>query len=735
VLVFINSSALVIALPDVTRDLGASTIQSTWFLLSYMLTTTTLILVFGRVADLLGRRTLYISGIVVFLVASVACGLAPDPVVLIIARLVQGVGAASIVTNTTALLTDAFPARTLSLGLGLNATVAAVGQTLGPLVGGIVTDLVGWRWIFLGGVPLGVLGLVWSLRHIPRRSTAHPGERLDAVGSVLSIAAIGALVMTVSLGGSDGWTSPAVLAAAAVAVLAGATFLWSQRIVRHPLVDLGIFDDRGTITLYASAFLCAVSSYAIVLLASLYFQAVQGASALEAALGVLPSPVGTMVAASAAGLLSRRIPQHWLSTGGLALIAAGAGLFAITLQSAAGYPIVALALLSVGTGIGLYMTPSTSALMARVPERRRGIANAIRAALQNAGYLLSTTLALVVATGGLTAAQQLAAHDGSLVHMPEHDVQAFVTGVRTAVLVFTGIALAGALVSAFGPRGALQRRRPDLTGTSSRESTSIMPDASGSTAPRTDTDPAPSGPDHSARPAGGPATGADSADYEAAGLAGHLVAGVRSALVVVDPVRAYVDPDCELYAGVEQPVQAMRDLVAIARRNGVHVVITTMSISEDGSDAGVFFRKVPALRAYLPGSPFGEFIVGLSPEAGDSCVRKQYPSAFFGTSLAANLVSRGVDTVVIAGLSTSGCVRATAVDTMQHGFVPIVVRDAVGDRLPSVHEANLFDIGAKIGEVWSTEQVAELWTSQSASLVVDSLPSVATDPASAVVSV
>ncbi|NQX11589.1 isochorismatase family protein [Microbacteriaceae bacterium VKM Ac-2855] len=206
------------------------------------------------------------------------------------------------------------------------------------------------------------------------------------------------------------------------------------------------------------------------------------------------------------------------------------------------------------------------------------------------------------------------------------------------------------------------------------------------------------------------ATASDATDYAAAGLAGHLEAGARTALVIVDPVQAYVDPSCALYAGVEEPVQRMRELLAAARAAGVHVAITTMALSADGSNAGVFYRKVPALKAYLPGSSYGDFIEGLAPEPQDTLVPKQYPSAFFGTSLAAGLHARGVDTVVLAGLSTSGCIRATATDAMQHGFVPIVAREAVGDRLPSVHEANLFDIAAKIGEVWSIAEVEKLWS-------------------------
>jgi len=198
-------------------------------------------------------------------------------------------------------------------------------------------------------------------------------------------------------------------------------------------------------------------------------------------------------------------------------------------------------------------------------------------------------------------------------------------------------------------------------------------------------------------------------DYSAAGFTGGLAAGRTPALIVVDPVRAYVDRACGLYAGVEEPVERMKVVTEAARAAGIPVFVTTVTYQPDGSDGGVFFRKVPALQAFLPGSPFSAFIDGLEPVDGDTVVTKQYPSAFFGTSLAGNLVARGIDTVVIIGLSTSGCVRATAVDAMQNGFVPIVVSDAVGDRLPAVHEANLFDIRMKTGEVWQSDRVIDYW--------------------------
>jgi maleamate amidohydrolase len=194
-------------------------------------------------------------------------------------------------------------------------------------------------------------------------------------------------------------------------------------------------------------------------------------------------------------------------------------------------------------------------------------------------------------------------------------------------------------------------------------------------------------------------------------LPASLPAGIRPALVIVDPVVAYIDPACGLYAGVEEAVDNMRAVLAKAHTHGIPVFITTVRYTEDGSNGGVFWRKVPLLRSFTPSNPFGEFIEGLAPTGSDRLVIKQYPSAFFGTGLVEQLAAEGVDTVVITGLSTSGCIRATALDTMQYGFVPIVVRDAVGDRHAHVHEANLYDIATKIGEVWDSAAVFDYFAS------------------------
>ncbi|WP_235927640.1 isochorismatase family protein [Sandarakinorhabdus rubra] len=194
--------------------------------------------------------------------------------------------------------------------------------------------------------------------------------------------------------------------------------------------------------------------------------------------------------------------------------------------------------------------------------------------------------------------------------------------------------------------------------------------------------------------------GAD-ADYAAAGFGQGLVPGRQPALLMIDFARAYFVPDSALYAGVEAARDAAAVLLAAARRCGMPVFHTRVEYQPGGADGGVFFRKIAALKLFEAGSPLGDFEPPLEPAPGEAVITKQYPSAFFGTNLAEQLRRAGIDTLVIAGLSTSGCVRASAVDAICHGFVPLVVRDAVGDRLASVHEANLFDLAAKTAEIVS----------------------------------
>ncbi|WP_416907962.1 MAG: isochorismatase family protein [Polymorphobacter sp.] len=184
-------------------------------------------------------------------------------------------------------------------------------------------------------------------------------------------------------------------------------------------------------------------------------------------------------------------------------------------------------------------------------------------------------------------------------------------------------------------------------------------------------------------------------DYLNAGFGQTLQPGSRPALVLIDFARAYHDPASPLYAGVDDARASAARIRDAARAAGIPVIFTRVEYSEDGHEGGVFFRKVGALKSFIKGNPLGDFTPELSPLPGDRVLTKHYPSAFFGTALASQLTAQGIDTLIITGLSTSGCVRATAVDALCHGFIPLVVTDAVGDRDDAIHQANLFDIAAK----------------------------------------
>ncbi len=196
-------------------------------------------------------------------------------------------------------------------------------------------------------------------------------------------------------------------------------------------------------------------------------------------------------------------------------------------------------------------------------------------------------------------------------------------------------------------------------------------------------------------------------DYRQAGFSNRLGFGRQPALVVVDFCQAYLHPDSPLYAGVEDARESCIRLLAAARRAQIPVLHTRVEFQPGGADGGVFFRKVGALECFVRGNPLGEYGEGLEPADDEVVVVKQYASGFFGTSLASTLTSLGIDTLIITGVSTSGCVRATALDACQHGFVPIVVRDACGDRDQRVHEANLFDLDAKYADVVSEQEVLD----------------------------
>ncbi|MDH3295929.1 MAG: isochorismatase family protein [Acidimicrobiia bacterium] len=198
--------------------------------------------------------------------------------------------------------------------------------------------------------------------------------------------------------------------------------------------------------------------------------------------------------------------------------------------------------------------------------------------------------------------------------------------------------------------------------------------------------------------------------YRRSGFGQQLGIGDQLGVLVVDVCRAYADPDSPLFADCQPAFDACASLVATARENQVPVVWTRVRYQPGGADGGLFYQKVGALSCFDEGNPLGDWLPDLVPVDDEVVITKQYASSFFGTSLASTLNAKGIDTLLIGGVSTSGCVRASGLDALQHGFRPLVVADACGDRDQRVHDANLFDLGAKYADVIDLETAEQILT-------------------------
>jgi EmrB/QacA subfamily drug resistance transporter len=442
-----NTSTLDVALPVVARHFQASATAASWTLLSYMLVNTVLILVLGRVADIVGRRRLYLIGLATLTLASLACGLAPNIVVLDALRAVQGIGAAAIITNTTAQLTDAFPSDILGIGLGLNVTVVSAAQVIGPLLGGLLASSWGWQAVFWFNVPTGLIGLGWAIVSLRRPLQNPTGEPFDLAGALLSLLALSGLVVALSEGGALGWTSVPVIVGVAVFLICTPLFVLVQFRRANPLVDLSLFSQRERSMAYVATFLLSLARFAVVLLMSLYLQAAQGLDPFDAGLRVIPVAIGMMLVSPIAGRLTRRYSARVLSSVGLSLTSAGLVMLGLVVEPSAPYVVVAVGLLAVGVGSGMFLTPNTRSIMAGVSEARRGIANGVRSMVQNGGYVVSIALSLGIVTSSLAAQDKHAAYAGTLSKLSGNALASFTNGYHIAFFVLAAISGLGVIAS------------------------------------------------------------------------------------------------------------------------------------------------------------------------------------------------------------------------------------------------------------------------------------------------
>ncbi len=448
----VNSGTLLIALPDVERALHVSLLTLVWVMLAYMVSSTVLVLPFGRLADQFGRRPLFIAGMALFTLTSLGAGLSTGGTELIVWRVLQGVGGALLFANAGAIVTDAFPRERLGLAMGTNVMVAAVGLVVGPVLGGWLVEI-GWQWTFWFNLPLGVIGTVWAILvlHEPSRPDARP--QYDPVGTAFFLVGLTGLTLGLSDAGLDGWSAPLVIVGLLAAAVCLPLFVWVETRVRAPMFDLSLFRIRVYWASAAASFLNGLARFGLMFLFVFYFQGPQGDDALTAGLKLIPLAAGMLIASPLAGSWADRHGSRPLAVAGMLVTAAGlVGM--TTLQVDSPFWASALWLGIVGVGSGMFNSPNTSAMMGAVPPWRRGIASGTRMMLQNTGTVISIAFVLLIVTSVVPTTLLFSIFSGLTTGLSADRLEPFMSGMHLALWILAGISLVGAGVSALRGREA-----------------------------------------------------------------------------------------------------------------------------------------------------------------------------------------------------------------------------------------------------------------------------------------
>jgi len=447
----LNFSTLIVALPDLMRGLHSTLLQGVWILMAYMVAQTVMVLMGGSLADTFGRRRLYISGMALFTVVSLLAGYSATANTLIVLRVVQGIGGALVMANSTALVADAFPRHELGRALGINVMVVAVGQIIGPVVGGWLATDYGWSWTFWFNVPFGVLGVLWALwvfRASPRETLQR--RQLDWRGMVAYLVAVTGLLMALSEGAVTGWNQAFVYITGAAFIIAMPLWIWLEQRHPAPLLHLPLLKNRVFGMGALAAALNAIARMAITFLMIFYFQGAKGDSALTAGLLLIPMAAGMLLVSPLSGWIADRSGATLPATGGILLSMVGMIGLAITLTLSTPFWLIALWLLLAGLGSGFFNSPNSSNMMNAAGPKRRGEASGIRALTTNTGMMLSVAFSFVLVTEAIPRTAMLAIFAGTASHLPNPQVAlvGFLQGLHLAFWVMAGISLVAAALSA-----------------------------------------------------------------------------------------------------------------------------------------------------------------------------------------------------------------------------------------------------------------------------------------------
>ncbi len=445
----LDSSIVNISLPAISVSFGVPLSGATeWILIGYLVVIASILLTFGRLSDELGRKPLFLGGLAVFTVGSAICGAAPTLGALIASRCFQGLGAAAIFSVNVAMITRSFPPAERGRALGINMVVVGLGVSAGPTIGGILTETLGWRWIFYVNLPIGVVAISAAWRLLTERRKAQH-QRFDLPGAALLAVGLAALTLGLSFGQEWGWSSPRFLTSMAITAAALVGVVWVERRTPAPIVSPALLRNRLFVLGNLTYMICMLALFAVGFLLPFYLEELRGFGALQAGLMLTPLPLTLGLVAPASGALADRVGSRWLAPLGLFL--ASIGLFLLSrLTQASQAPYLILALVVTGIGQGIFQSPNARAIMGAAPVQQQGIASGTYATVRVIGQSLSIAVAGAVFTslGGAAAGTALAAGRATLsAGQVQALQQTFVRGIHAAFVVCAAVAAVGVVTA------------------------------------------------------------------------------------------------------------------------------------------------------------------------------------------------------------------------------------------------------------------------------------------------
>jgi EmrB/QacA subfamily drug resistance transporter len=440
-----------VALPDMARSLHSTFTDLQWVIDGYALVLAALVLTAGSAADRVGRRAVYLAGLVLFAVSSAACGAAPDAAVLIVARAVQGLGAAMMFATTMALLSNSYSGRDRGVAFGTWGAVNGAAAAAGPIVGGLLTTHLGWRWIFYVNLPVSVVAIVMTPL-VMAESRDPVARRADIPGMLSFTAAAGCLTYALIRGD---WRSPGTLGLIAATVAAAAVFVVTELRRRHPMLDLSLLRNPSFSALLLAGGLMTASAWAAMTYESLWLQSLLGLTPIKAGLVMLPSALMAFIVSASLGRYMHRLSHRMLIGGGLLIVTVGDIAQAI-IGPGSGWWVIMPGVALIGIGAGLMIPSFSSTAMALVPRERAGMAAGAATTFRQLGYAFGIAVLGEVFSGGLTRvtgpglapalsggqAGTILARDPGLSHQVH---KAFATGLDQTLLVAAALGLIAAL--------------------------------------------------------------------------------------------------------------------------------------------------------------------------------------------------------------------------------------------------------------------------------------------------